>query len=97
MHVYPTTSDRSRVIAPKLRPAAVAVAALALLVGLVRNAIAAARLATSRVHAPRHQEVAREAMAVEEEEEGEEEEDTVVLAAVRKRGTCGHFALSPCT
>jgi hypothetical protein len=93
MHAYPagTTSDRSRVIAPKLRPAVAVAAALALLVGLVRNVIAAARLATLHVHAPRHQEVAlaREAMAVvvEEEKEEEEEEDTVVLAAVRKHGT----------
>lgn len=72
--------DRSRVIAPILRAVLVAVALVALV--LERNAIAAVRLATLRVHAPRHPEVvvAQEVMAVGEEG------GTAILAAVKKHG-----------
>ena len=78
----------SRVIAPNLRAAAAAVAAA--LEGrqevavLARNAIAAARLVTLRVRAPRRPEVVQEATAVA----GVAGEATVVLGAgaVKKHG-----------
>jgi len=78
------------VIAPSLRIAPAAV--LAVVVLLVRNVTAAARLATLRVHAPRHpeEEEVQEAMAVVGEEEEEEEEEAtaplVVVVAVKKLG-----------
>jgi hypothetical protein len=79
----------SRVIAPILRAAAAAAAALdrlvaAVLAVLERNAIAAARLVTLRVRAPRRPEAAQEATAVV----GEAGEATVVLGAgaVKKHG-----------
>jgi hypothetical protein len=76
------------VIAPNLRvlPAVAAVAAAAaevvLEANLARNAIAAAKLAILHVHAPRHQEVAREAMEVVVEVEVEVEGTAVLVAAV---------------
>ena len=75
-------------IAPSLRIAPAAV--LAVVVLLVRNVTAAARLATLRVHAPRHpeEEEVQEAMAVvgEEEEEEEATAPLVVVVAVKKLG-----------
>ena len=75
-------------IAPSLRIAPAAV--LAVVVLLVRNVTAAARLATLRVHAPRHpeEEEVQEAMAVvgEEEEEEEATAPLAVVVAVKKLG-----------
>lgn len=72
-------------IAPSLRIAPAVVLAVVVVL-LVRNVTAAARLATLRVHAPRHPEVevVQEVMAVVGEEEGTAL--LVVVAAVKKLG-----------
>ena len=91
-------------IAPNLRvlPAAAAAAeAEAAVVDLeallVRNAIAAAKLATLRVHAPRHREVAREAMEVVVEVEVEAEGTAILVAAavvVKKHGAHSFYLVA---
>lgn len=72
-----------RVIVPSLRIAPAVVLAV---VVLVRNVTAAARLATLRVHAPRHpEEVQEEATAVVGEEEGTAPLAVVVVVAAVKK------------
>ena len=97
MAALPAQLRISRVIARTLRvvPVVVAAAAAVLEALLVRNAIAAAKSATLRVHAPRHREVVWEAMVVEEVEV----EDTAVLveaavAAVKKHGAHSFYPVA---
>ena len=84
-------------IAPILRIVPAAVLAV---VALVRNATAVARLATLRVHAPRHPEavVVREAMVVVvvvvEEEEGTVPLVVVVVVVVKKLGSCSLYLVA---
>ena len=86
-------------IAPILRIVPAAVLAV---VALVRNATAVARLATLRVHAPRHPEavVVREAMVVVvvvvEEEEGTVPlvVVVVVVVVVKKLGSCSLYLVA---
>ena len=84
-------------IAPILRIVPAAVLAV---VALVRNATAVARLATLRVHAPRHPEavVVREAMVVvvvvEEEEGTVPLVVVVVVVVVKKLGSCSLYLVA---
>ena len=84
----------SLVIAPNLKTAPVALEGHQVAV-LARNAIAAARLATLRVHAPRRPEAVQEEEATAVVgEEAEAGEATVVLeaGAVKKHGTFSHLS-----
>jgi hypothetical protein len=91
--------DLSRVIAPNLTTAAAALEGrqeVAVLVVLARNAIAAARLVTLRVRAPRRLEAEVEVEAVQE---ATAVEATVVLGAavavagaVKKHGALSHVS-----